>query len=204
MIRKVGKFGKQIVSLWILLAVFLSVTMHLQAQFLRVQVKIPPKSAFYDMTMPEFGNLYSDAGWISISPGDPRIGSFSISNFENVQVMVGIVAPGALVLDEQNQLPLQIEAGWLNDGTNRPDEAVPFEALAQNRKLSLPAAVGTSMLFRGDYATFNLRNTAAISTSKSGSKELLTAWVYLFGSLYVGKVKPGVYTGEVFVTTEYE
>lgn len=202
--RNVTLYRKRFLSLWVLLSVSLLVTTHMQAQFLRIQLKIPPKSSFYDMTMPEFGNLYSDAGWVSISPGDPRIGSFSISNFENVQVMVGIVAPGALVLDEQNQLPLQIEAGWLNDGTNRPDEAVPFEALAQNRKLSLPAAVGTSMLFRGDYATFSLRNTASISNSRTGSKELLTAWVYLFGSIYVGSVKPGVYTGEVFVTTEYE
>lgn len=185
-------------------AVFIFLAPTLSAQFIRVQLKIPAKAVFYDMTMPKFGNLYSDAGWISISPGDSRIGSFSISNFENVQVMVGIVAPGALVLDDQNQLPLQIEAGWLNDGTNRPDEAKPFDALAQNRKMSLPAAVGSSMLFRGDYATFNLRNTATISTGKSGSKELLTAWVYLFGSLYVGTVKPGVYTGEIFVTTEYE
>jgi len=190
-------------AFWVSVILFITIIPQVQAQFVRVRVKIPPKSTFYNMTMPTFGNLFADAGWVSISPGDPRIGSFSISNFENVQVMVGIVAPGALVMDEQNQLPLQIEAGWLNDGTNRPDEAVQFDALAQNRKLSLPAAVGSSMLFRGDYATFNLRNTANI-TRNSANKELLTAWVYLFGSIYVGDVKPGIYKGEIFITTEYE
>jgi len=173
------------------------------AQFIRIQVQVPSKAAFYEMTMPQFGNLYKDDGWIIIPPGDPRIGSFNITNFQNVTVMVGIASPGALVLDDYNQLPLILEAAWLNDGTNRPNHAIPFEAIAQSRKLTLPSATGKSARFEGDYATFSLRNQATLSKT-STIQVPYTAWVYLYGSLYVGDVKPGIYTGEVFVTTEYE
>ena len=175
-----------------------------QAQFLRIQLKVPTKAAYYDITMPRFGNLYPNAGWIVIPPGDPRIGSFNISNIENITVMVGIAAPASLVMNEENQLPLRIEAAWLNDGTNRPHVAIPFEPLAQNRKLTLPSTVGKTTRFIGDYATFNLRSTTSFTGKSTLSDDPLTAWVYLFGALYVGDVEPGIYKGEIFVTIEYE
>lgn len=154
-----------------------------RAQFMQLQLVIQNEVAIMDARNLRMGEIPVNYGWVKVAPGDDFSGRFSIQAAENVNVLVSISAPEALVKDAGNRLPFQIQAGYLNNGTRRAHQATPFN---------------------GNQARFPLNREGKLADRLRPEGGQIEATIFLFGATYAGDVRPGLYEGVITITTEYE
>lgn len=131
---------------------------------------------------PGFGNIPVDSGWAYLPVESEQVGFFTISATENVQMMAAITYPEMLVMNLSNSIPLRFEAAYVQDGLTSPNLAIPFTDNCASFRLS-----SRGMLIDENYEWL---------------KELKTN-VFLYGSVSVGDVEPGIYYGNVMISLEY-
>ena len=168
---------------WVAIVLLLLSGGQVQAQFMQLQLVIQNEVAILDARNLRMGEIPVNFGWVQVEPGDDFSGRFSIQAAENVNVLVSVNAPEALVKDERNRLPFQVQAGYLNNGTRRAHQATPFNS---------------------NTARFPLNKTGMLADRLRPEGGQLEATIFLFGATYAGDVSPGLYEGVITITTEYE
>lgn len=168
---------------WVALLLMLLSGGQAQAQFMQLQLVIQNEVAILDARNLRMGEIPVNYGWVQVKPGDEFSGRFSIQAAENVNVLVSVQAPEALVKDAHNRLPFQLQAGYLNNGTRRAHQATPFNS---------------------NTARFPLNNSGKLADRLRPENGQLEATIFLFGATYAGDVRPGLYEGVITITTEYE
>ncbi len=167
------------------LAIFmLSLLMPLPApaQFMRIQLVIDEEISISDVRTLETGQIPLNFGWFHIDLNDDYAGRFTIRTSENINLLVSVQAPDELVLNANNTLPFQLEAAYLNTGNRNLRQAVAFD----NKQ-----------------AFFPIINNGLLIENMSSQQLPLEASMFFYGSVHVGQVDPGVYSGEVVVTINY-
>lgn len=124
----------------------------------------------------------AETGWLHIEADHQNAGRISIHATENSTVLVSLEAPDSLFSDNQDTLPFRLESSYVQDGMTNPNLAKP---IADNR------------------ASFTLSSRGMLIDENFTWLQELKANVFLPVALYLGDVKPGIYTGVVSVTVEY-
>ena len=169
--------------LW--MAFFLFGTGLLHAQYLHTQIEVhhvfEVRMERWLLTDPiVFDN--AETGWLHIEADHQNAGRISIHATENSTVLVSLEAPDSLFTDHQDTLSFRLEASYVQDGMTNPNLAKP---IADNR------------------ASFTLSSRGMLIDENFTWLQELKANVFLPVALYLGDVKPGIYTGVVSVTVEY-
>ncbi len=164
--------------------VFLLVaSLHTQAQFLRLQILIEEEFSITGASILNPGVLPVNFGWIQIPIHDDAAGRITLVAAENINVIVSFNAPEALVLDENNTVPLRLQAAYINDGGTDTRRAVDFN---------------------GSTAQFRLSRSGQLVDKMDPRLHRLETNIYFFGAMFTGDIRPGVYQGTLSVTVEYE
>lgn len=148
----------------------------------------------YDITVGvvpdlDFGEFLVNEGIRTITLGDPEMVSIPVTGVEYYDIIVTINADPNLTLGG-DVIPLTIEAAYANRGNDNVTEAV---------------------LFDGNTAKFRLRaredgppGPPPTPPFEGYTPPEATAYIYLYGSVTVGNVGGGLYTGNVEVIIEYD
>ncbi|MDR4988980.1 MAG: hypothetical protein RG741_09115 [Bacteroidales bacterium] len=156
---------------------------HTQAQFLRLQIVIEEDFSITGVSFLNPGVLPVNFGWIQIPIHDRAAGRVTLAAAENINLIVSFNAPEVLVLDENNTVPLRLQAAYINDGGTDTRRAVNFN---------------------GNSAQFRLSRSGQLVDKMNPRYHRLETNVYFFGSMFTGDIRPGVYRGTLSVTVEYE
>ncbi|MCP9290088.1 MULTISPECIES: hypothetical protein [Gracilimonas] len=166
-----------------ILAIFFILSTNSIAQFINLQLKIEPElSATVEQNL-DFGTLISNTGTTEIQLGDVNMGVFSIRAFYTQNVYINLEYPEVLVHSQagiSQEIPLSLNMSYNNSGTNSITSAN-----------SIPASGGMVSI----HDNTNLTNPSEIW------KQL---YIYVYGSIEVGNIPNGVYTGEVILSVDYD
>jgi len=147
-----------------------------------------------DATM-ESGVAFPDVdagdGQVFINPGDGGMGVFSVSGNEELDIMVTLNAPLVLtnLTKPSNTMDFDLKFAYANTGVND---------------------INVAKVVNGASVRFQLREresgpAAPPPTPPSGTHipNITTAYIYLYGSITVGNIASGDYSGNVELTIEY-
>ncbi len=137
-----------------------------------------------------FGQLMVNEGLVQIQLTDPGVIVFSVEAEMDKDVFVTISAPTELRLDGNSAIPFNLRAAYSNKGSDNIAQArliygntARFPVLA--RAGTAPGPPPTPK--HGDYIT-----------------PKATAYLYIYGDIYVGNVPAGLYTETIHIIASYE
>lgn len=141
-----------------------------------------------DMTFPQ---VFAGDGITAIGLGDGGMGVFAISGNAELDVEVTLVAPANLVhtLYPAQTMPLTLQFAYANHGVNDINQATTVS---------------------GSTARFQLKERAGgpagappTPPSATHTPEIVTAYLYLFGTIDVQQIASGNYGGNVELYVQY-
>ena len=154
-------------------------------QFINLQIKVESElSATVEQDL-DFGELIINSGASFINLGDVNMGIFNIRAYYTQNVFVQLDYPRALthtnpsVIDE---IPINLEIAYNNSGTRNINDS----EILENNLGYLPVFSATND---------ELNNTTEVW------KEL---FLYVYGSIIVGNINEGEYSGEILLLIEYD
>ncbi|MBO6586092.1 MAG: hypothetical protein JJ953_08320 [Gracilimonas sp.] len=154
-----------------------------KAQFINLQLKIEPElSATVEQNL-DFGTLISNTGITEIQLGDVNMGVFSIRAFYTQNVYINLEYPEVLVNGQtgnNQEIPLSLSMSYNNSGTNSISSSSP-----------IPSSGGM----------VSIHDNTNLTNSNEIWKQL---FIYVYGSIEVGNIPNGVYTGEVVLSVDYD
>lgn len=171
-------------ELFLILIILLSPFPPAYAQFLNLSLEIEPELRVETLRDLDFGTIVQNSGVQRVTLGDANMGVFSITALKNINVRVFLNTPQYLEHTDSSiddRVPLNLNASYTNQGEDNPEFSQPFQGQTANFSILSPN----------------------IATSPD---ELMweSAYIYVYGSIEVGTITEGRYTGQVTVTVEYE
>lgn len=151
------------------------------AQFIHLRMEVEPELSTDVMQELSFGEVIANTGTQYIEAGSPQMGVFQIRGLSNQRVLVTLDPPEALTNsnpDIDSRLPLSLQYSYSNAGVNDVQQALPFS---------------------GNSAWFRMGNNPFQEGARWES-----AFVYVFGSVDIGDVPDGTYSGTLMLTVEYQ
>lgn len=153
------------------------------AQFINLQLKVEPElSATVEQSL-DFGTQIVNTGRTNISLGDVNMGVFSIRAFHTQNIYMSLSYPEYLINSNSqsaDQIPLELSINYNNSGKNIPDKSIP-----------LPDNNG--------FISVHERNS---NTNRSDIWQEL--YIYVHGSIEVGNIANGLYTGDIILSIDYD
>lgn len=154
------------------------------AQFIRLNIDIPPKTGLSEYEPFEMALLAVDNSGLQILEGSTM---FTISAAENLHVLVQARVSETLMNVNQQSLPLAVKLDYRNDG-QRPVQQ-----------------------YNGNNQTGNMRETVCFPLSNSGllinhirgQPPLLQAWIIVNLSAALSLNSANAYSGSVYINIEY-
>lgn len=147
------------------------------SQYVNLRMEVEPELSASVMQELNFGEVVVNSGTRYIEAGSPGMGIFQIRGLSNQRVLITLDPPSSLTNSNPNidqDIPLSLQYSYSNSGLNNTQQALPFS--------------GNSAWFRmGD-----------------GSTQWHSAFVYVFGSVDIGDVPEGAYSGTIMLTVEYQ
>ncbi|MCF7803338.1 MAG: hypothetical protein K9N57_04040 [Candidatus Marinimicrobia bacterium] len=142
----------------------------------------------------DFGQIVAGQGPIDINPGDGNVGVFKISGKPDQDVIVTMDFPDSLTHESNSGKSIPLNLGWAyqNNGASGPDYSF-----------------SSATIVPGDIARFRMKKQSGgppgpPPNPRSSSQSDVDAFVFVYGTMYVGDVNPGWYTGTVTLTVEYD
>lgn len=154
------------------------------AQFLNLEIEITPEVSLNQVQKLDFGTFYRNAGVIKIELGDMNMGVLNVTGSRSQLLQVDLAAPSYLVHRNpaiKDRIPFQMNAAYANKGANDYREAT---------------------VFKDNTALFKILD-GNVSSKNSENDVWENAYIYLYGSLNVGNIEPGVYEGTVLLRIGY-
>lgn len=153
----------------------------LRAQFVHFSMRVEPELSAGVIQRLDFGTVVVNSGINTVEPGNPRMGVFEIRSLNNRELLVTLHAPEYLVhtdRDMEDRIPIHLQASYTNNG---------IRDFRQSRA------------FPGNTAWLQVGN----SRSRAGDNSWETAYIYVYGSIEVGQVANGDYSGVLVLNVEY-
>lgn len=150
----------------------------------------------------EFGTVIQNEGVKSIDLVDAKI--LMIEGVKYLDVIVDITADNYLFLDSDvacngsntNCIPFTLQAAYANRGSNNTNQAVLMQIASNVASAQFP------ILARGNQPPGPPPTPVYEGYNPALFNE--TAYIYIYGSLNVGNVDAGSYSGEITITVSYD
>ncbi|NQV49652.1 MAG: hypothetical protein HQ507_04110 [Candidatus Marinimicrobia bacterium] len=177
-----------------ILSVFLIIglTQKIQAQVIQFSVHVASSlNASKDQDM-DLGTAISGSGLSQVNLGDPGMGIFSITGNEELDVIVTLTAPANLTHTgaSADVIPFTLEFAYANRGVNDVNQAV--------------AGTGGTARFQMRQRDSGPAGAPPTPPSAHYTAANETAYIYIYGSMTVGNIDPGTYSGDVDLTITYD
>ncbi|NQV15367.1 hypothetical protein HQ531_07905 [bacterium] len=140
----------------------------------------------------DFATLIAGSGITQINLGDSGMGVFAITGNEELDVIINLTAPANLTHTgaSPDVIPFTLEFAYANKGANDVNQAV---------------------VVTGGSARFQLRERVSgpagappTPPSAHHTPAQATAYIYIYGSMNVGFIDAGGYTGNVDLSVTYD
>ena len=169
----------------ICLIIFLNVH-NLNAQFINLQITVEPElSASVEKEL-NFGELVVNSGSYDINFGDINMGIFNIKAFHTQNLFIRVDHPSTLIHSDPSildEIQIDFSIAYNYSGNNNLSLAT---ILNNNNSAYLPIQSNTS-------------------SNEIGKGEVWKkVYLYIFGSINVGNITPGVYNGELSLNVAYD
>ena len=149
------------------------------AQFLNLEIDIEPSLTVSVLQTLDFGTVITNSGITRIAPGEPGMGVFLIDALNTQQLLIEFEKPERLTNKESDEsIPIDINAAFSEFGRDNILESQPI--------LNNPEQV----ILR--------------TTPDNQANVWARSYIYIYGSLVVGPVSEGFYTGELVLNITYE
>ncbi len=155
----------------------------LHAQFLRLEFRVEAETVVDVARNLDMGLIPVNYGWVQVGINDDFSGIMGIRTSENINLKITFFAPEELVMNDNNRMPLRVQAAYNNTPDKTGSMAIPFQ---------------------GATAQFPVSNSGLLAENMNILSNPLRTTIHFFGSVYAGQVEPGVYTGQIDVIVEYE
>ena len=176
-----------VINKWLLklffTAFFVLPHFHSDAQFIRLQLELEDEVTLEASRPFQFGSIPVNYGWVQIGMNDELAGRIVLRTMENINLLVSVNAPEQLIKDQNNVMPLDIRAAYYNSIPERNPNPIEFE---------------------GATARFQVNDSGKLVEQMDRRRERLESTIYIYGSVFAGRIEPGVYRGTVIVRIEYE
>ena len=141
-----------------------------------------------DMAFPQ---VMAGDGITSIGLGDGGMGIFAISGNEELDVEVTLVAPTDLVhlIYPAQKMPLNLQLAYANYGVNDINQA--------------KTAIGNTARFQMRERESGPAGAPPTPPSSTHTPQIVTAYLYVFGTIDVGMISSGAYSGTVDLYVQY-
>ena len=142
-----------------------------------------------DMT---FGELISNSGVNEINLGDAGMGVFAITGNEELDVVVTMSPPANLtrVGNPSDVIPFTLNFAYANKGVNDVNQAI--------------VATGNTARFQMLGRTSGPAGAPPTPPSAHHTPADATAYLYVYGTLTLGSIPAGTYTGMVTIDVVYD
>jgi hypothetical protein len=149
-----------------------------------------------------FGTVIQDEGLKTIDLVDAKV--LIIEGVKYLDIIVDVTADNYLFLDSDiscngsntNCIPFTLQAAYANQGNNNTSEAVLMQVASNVATAQFPIqARGTRPPGPPPTPVYEGYNPAVFNE---------TAYLYLYGSLNVGNVNAGSYSGDITITVSYD
>ncbi len=140
----------------------------------------------------DFSNVVVNQGVTPINLGDPGMCVFSITGNQELDVIVSLDVPANLTAQggSPDVIPFTLNFAYANKGVNDINDAIMVPSNSIRFKL-LDDSTGPA----GRPPTPPHAGYVPLET---------TAYIYIFGSLDIGDIMPGAYSGTVSLTVDYD
>jgi len=167
----------------LLLLPLLLVSLFTNAQFIRLNIDIPPKTGLSEYMPFEMEVLTDDSGLLNLAGST----IFSISAAENLHVLVQARVTESPFNRDQRSLPLAVELDYRNDG-QRPVQRINgnYQTVSKRETIYFP-----------------LSNSGLLINHIKGHPPLLQAWIIINISAGLPMNSANNYSGRVYINIEY-
>jgi hypothetical protein len=150
----------------------------------------------------EFGMVIQNEGLKSVALQDAKV--LMIEGVKYLDVIVDVTADNFLFLDNDvacngsntNCIPFTLQAAYANRGNNNTNQAVTMQVASNVASAQFP------ILARGNQPPGPPPTPVYQGYNPAAFNE--TAYLYIYGSLNVGNVDAGSYSGTITVTVSYD
>ncbi|NQT62802.1 MAG: hypothetical protein HQ556_07590 [Candidatus Marinimicrobia bacterium] len=141
-----------------------------------------------DMAFPQ---VMAGDGITTIGLGDGGMGIFAISGNEELDVEVTLVAPTDLVhvTYPAQKMPLNLQLAYANHGVNDINQA--------------KTATGNIARFQMKERESGPAGAPPTPPSSAHTPQIVTAYLYVYGTINVGMISSGAYSGTVDLYVQY-
>ncbi len=157
----------------------------LSAQFLNLQITIEPELSASVESDFSFGDLAANSGSFAVGLGDMGMGVFNIKAYHTQSIFVSLDYPPALTHPNPtvvDQIPIEMSIAYNNSGTNKTELAT----IIPNNTGYLPVQSNTN------------------TTENASSEVWKSVYIYVFGSITVGNIALGEYSGDIILQIEFD
>src|SRR5690554_834628 len=162
---------------------FLLISQTTTAQFINLNFTVKSELSVTVQQHLNFGSVVSNSGEHSINLGDLNAGIFAIRAYHTQNIFVEMNTPKFLVnenINSTDQIPITLHASYSNSGLNNPKSS-------------------TSLINNTGYLPIHQNN---VNTVESDIWQEM--FIYIYGTLNVGNISNGTYSGEVVLYIEYD
>jgi len=140
----------------------------------------------------EFETILSGSGLAEINLGDNGMGVFGITGDDDLDVIVTMTAPANLTHDgaSPDVIPFTLKFAYANRGVNDVNQAVEV--------------VGTTARFQIRERESGPAGAPPTPPSAFHTPSQSTAYIYIYGSMNVGSIDAGSYSGNVDLSVIYD
>ncbi|MBL7027964.1 MAG: hypothetical protein ISR88_05990 [Candidatus Marinimicrobia bacterium] len=140
----------------------------------------------------QFETIIAGTGLTQINLGDAGMGVFGITGDDDLDVIVSMSAPANLTHDgvSSDVIPFTLKFAYANRGVNDVNQAVEV--------------IGTSARFQIRQRESGPAGAPPTPPSAFHTPNQSTAYIYIYGSMNVGFIDAGSYSGDVDLTVIYD
>ncbi|MDZ7807190.1 MAG: hypothetical protein U5K71_08740 [Gracilimonas sp.] len=172
-------------SYYILLSLLICLfaTTSVSAQFINLRLTVEPELRATIVQPLDFGIQITNSGRTTIQLGDANMGIFSVRAYHTQNIYIDLQYPDALENSEPGvtaDIPLELGMSFNNSGNDNPQNSTPLPlneglvSITQNTTPELEADVWKQM------------------------------YIYVYGSIVIGNIPNGIYTGDIVLNLDYD
>jgi hypothetical protein len=161
----------------------LGITAAVSAQFINLRLTVEPELRATVIQPLDFGTQITNSGRTSIELGDANMGIFSVRAYHTQNIFIDLQYPDALENNEPGvtaDIPLELGMSFNNSGTDNPQNSTP-----------LPLNEGLVSI---------TQNT----TPETDADVWKQMYIYVYGSIVIGNIPNGIYTGDIILNLDYD
>lgn len=140
----------------------------------------------------DFGITIQNQGAVQVNLGDPGMGVFSITGNEQFDVAVDLTAPANLTHDGggPDVIPITLHMAYANQGVNDINDAIVVSGSATRFPIKARADGAPTPPPTPPHGNYTAPQA--------------TAYLYIYGSINVGAIAEGSYSGSVTLSVNYD